>query len=179
MGMCLLFFMAAILLFGCGDNDEPTKLTLDECPIPDFDIDWKGVAVFDAIGSDRGTLLLSNGSVGVLVLSDESDGGYDLLAGGKVTNSTHISVTHIAINSIVEGQITSNEVVRDETECSKIFLLNDNATFQYQLGVEESGSVSYLSSRTGCEANVEQYAPDVARRLLAFAADLTAIMETN
>ena len=88
-------------------------------------------------------------------------------------------MTHIAINSIVDGQITSNEVVRDETEYSKIFLMNDNATFQYQLGVEESGAVSYFSARTGCEANEEQYAPDVAKRLHTLAADLIAIMETN
>ena len=166
----------AIFMFGCGDGDEPTKLTLDECPIPNLDVDWKGVGVFDAIGSERGTLLLSNGSFGVLVLSGASDGGYDLLAGGKVTSSTHISVTHFAINRIVDGIITSNEVVRDETEYSKIFLINDNATLQYQLGVEESGSVSYLSSRTGCEANEEQYAPDVAKRLLTLATDLLAIM---
>ena len=177
--MRAFFAIMAVFMFGFGDDDEPTKLTLDECPIPNFDVDWNGVGVFDAIGSERGTLLLSNGSVGVLVLSDESAGGYDLLAGGKVTSSTHISVTHIAVNSIVDGKITSKEVVRDETEYSNIFLINDNATFQYQLAVEESGSVSYLSSRTGCEANEEQYAPDVAKRLHTLAADLIAIMETN
>ena len=59
------------------------------------------------------------------------------------------------------------------------FLINDNATFQYQVGVEESGSVSYLSSRTGSEANEEQYAPDVAKRLRTLATDFIAIMETN
>ncbi len=120
--MRYLLIIAIILCLGCADDpQEQTKLTFDTCPIPNFDIDWEGKGIFNYQAPHRGELLLSNGVIGVLLLSGAAEGNYDLLVGGRVTSPTSIEVSHVAINSIVDGNITLEEVEREESGISKLF----------------------------------------------------------
>ena len=171
--MRYLLIITIILCLGCGDDpQESNKLTFDTCPMPNFDVDWEGKGVFQHQGHNRGRLLLSNGVVGVLLLSGAAEGNYDLLVGGRVTSPTNIEASHIAINSIVDGRITFEEVEREESEISKIFLIRDNQMLHYQLILSE-GSFSAVS---GCQENHEYLDPELVARILPLAEDMINII---
>ena len=177
---CLLV-IATIFYLGCGQG---TGIFTDECPYQNFDVDWEGKGAFNYHGfweedaRHRGDLLLSNGSVVVLAMGGAGVmGDYDTLVGGRVTSPTSIDVSHVAINSNDDGRIVPDEVASDDSGTSRIELINDNATLQYQLRIEEQGSVTHSSSRSGCEENQQQLAPDLVARLLILAKDLITIIE--
>ena len=179
--MRYLLIIVTIFCLGCGDDpqedsQEANKLTFDTCPMPNFDVDWEGKGVFQHQGHNRGRLLLSNGVVGVLLLSGAAEGNYDLLVGGRVTSPTNIEASHIAINSIVDGRITFEEVEREESGISKIFLIRDNQMLHYQLILSEGSSIS---ARSGCQENHEYLDPELVARILPLAEDMINIIEQD
>ena len=179
------------------DHNSP-KLTLDECPIPNFDLDWQGKAYFDFRGIsdyDRqpsGRLLLSNGRYGAMAFTSShykfSDAGwgrgYDYVIGGWVDSPTRIRVSYIGIDSsdgfteeMSDGRLTANEVIRGNFENSWIDRDDDGTYLQYQLDINEQGIFKKSSSGGTCNSRDERLALDLISRLLPLAKDLLSIME--
>ena len=179
------------------DHNSP-KLTFDECPIPDFDLDWKGKAFFEFNGisdTDRqpsGILLLSNGRYGAMAITsshytfDDTTGwgrGHDYVVGGWVNSSTRIRVSYIGTDSTdghtedkPDGRLTANEVIKHNFENSWIRIDDDGTFLQYQLDIDEGGVFHKSSSGGTCNSGDERYAPDLIKRLLPLAKDLIEIM---
>ncbi len=183
-------------------DHNSTRLTFDECPIPDFDLDWKGKSVFKFRGIseyDRkpsGRLLLSNGRYGAMALTSSTyilnDGwgrGHDYVIGGWVTNSKRIVVNFIGTDStdghteqMSDGRLTANEVIRGNFVNSWIGIDDDNTTLEYQLDIDEQGVFRKSSSSSGSSCfngngRDEQLALDLIERLLPLANDLLTLME--
>ena len=173
-------------------------MTFDECPIPDFDLDWKGKAFFEFNGisdTDRqpsGRLLLSNGRYGAMAFTssyytfdDTGWGrGHDYVIGGWLDSPTRILVSYIGTDSTdgyteekPDGRLTANEVIRHNFENSWIGIDDDGTYLQYQLDINEQGLFHKSSSGGTCNSGDERFAPDLIARLLPLAKDLLAIME--
>lgn len=178
------------------DHDTP-KLTHDGCPIPDFDVDWKGVGYFDFGGiswtdrKPRGELILSNGTYGAIATvdrqfiytSDWKTIDYDIVLGGWVQDAKRIILYYVAIDSTdgstidkPDGRITPNEVTRLDVGESKILLTSDNMSISIDLDIHGQGFNASSSSSGGCSYNNQQYAPELVERLLPLANDLIEIL---
>lgn len=169
-----------------------TKLTFDVCPIPNFDIDWKGIAYFDfgyVSSWDRqpeGILILSDGFYVALVetsfhlIVDENGNrqhGSTIVMGGHVTTPTRVRVTHYGENSTDDGRLTADEVYTNNVEDSWLGLDHNNTEIQYQISIDEPDIYRRSNSSWGCSENQEQYAPDLIEQYLALAHGMIEIMQ--
>ena len=172
------------------DHHSP-KLTFDVCPIPNFDIDWKGKSYFDfehISDWDRqptGTLILSDGLYVALVetsyiLIEDEDGnrfhGPAIAMGGYVTEPTRVIITHYAVNSTDDGRLTADEILSNSVEDSWLSLDDNNTEIQYQISIKESDLYRLSNSSWGCQENQEKYARDLIEQFLVLAQDLIDIM---